>query len=112
MARGENLLESEVFLRSKDELIKANILTENIELSDKFWELFYMNKSSYIMETMMYPIHILMGTADLGSKVYDYYHVVQNIMIHEKPEFKESLVLEQKYFERVMQEEKWKPEDD
>tara|TARA_R100000008_G_scaffold61623_1_gene38954 strand:- start:424 stop:762 length:339 start_codon:yes stop_codon:yes gene_type:complete len=112
MTEGKNLLESEVFLRSKDDLIKANILTESIELSDKFWELFYINKSKYIMETMMYPIHILMGSADLGEKVYDYYHIVQNIMIHEKPEFKESLILEQKYFEREMKDENWKMNDD
>lgn len=109
MTKGKNLLESEVFLRSKDDLINANILTEGIQLSDKFWELFFLHKTSYIMETMMFPIHILMESADLGERVYDYYHVVQNIMIHEKPEFKESLILEQKHFERIMEEEKWTP---
>ena len=102
----KNLLESDVFKRSYQDLIDVNILTESIQLSEKYWELFYKHKTRYIMETMMFPIHILFESPDLGNRIYDYYHIVQNIMIHEKPEYLESLMLEQKHFERIMDEEK------
>jgi hypothetical protein len=92
-----NLIETKEFKESVDDLITVGILTQQYKLTDKFWELFFKHKSTYIIETIMYPIHILFGSTNLGKKEHSYYHIVLNMVVHERPEYLESIEIEKKH---------------
>jgi len=97
-----NLFDTQEFKDTVDDLLLAGIIGEDYRLSDKFWELFFKHKSMFILETMMYPIHILFGNTDLGKKEHAYYHVVLNLLVYEKPEFLESIELEKKHVDNLI----------
>lgn len=96
--RMTNLFDTQEFKDTVDDLSLVGIIGADYRLTDKFWELFFKHKSVFILETMMHPIHILFGTLNLGKKEHAYYHVVLNLLVHEKPEFLESIEIEKKHF--------------
>lgn len=103
-----NLLETDVFIKNADDLIEHGIIDTNFRLTERYWEEFYKYKGLYVLETMMYPMFVLFNTVDLGEKEYDYFHIILNLFVNERPEFLESINLEKKFAERRMIDEERK----